>query len=282
MACTTRGQLTWGLGDPDTAQVWFERQRDLPYAGGTSYRQEDADGIGCCHVSRGELAAARRLLTDARPAWISNSLQPLVDLWDGNWERVDALARHVLETSRRTGNRWDEWASHHLAARVLELRDQPARAADELERARQIVQDGGACYFELWVLPNLARTLAQIGRLAEARAHTERCTIIIAAGEDWRGRRGVAETADAVALSFEGRPDEAEYRFASAIATLRQYHLLIDEADALHQWSLALDRAGDHDRAAEKLNAAAELYQAHGAGQPWMRRVQASTRARNR
>jgi DNA-binding SARP family transcriptional activator/tetratricopeptide (TPR) repeat protein len=279
MACTIRGQMTWGLGDPDSAQIWFERGTCLPYVGKTSFRQENADGIGRCHVSRGELATARRLLSDARPAWITHSLQPLVDLWDGNWDRVDGLAKRVLETSRRTGNRWDEWASHHLAARVLGLRDQPARARDELDRARLIVLDGGARYFELWVLPDLARTLAETGRLTEARTHIERCTSIVAAGEDWRGRRGIAEIAEAVVLSFEGRSDEADSRFASAIATLRQHHLLGDEADALHQWARALDRAGDHDRAAEKLEAASELYQAHGAGQPWLRRVRASARA---
>lgn len=279
MACTIRGQMTWGLGDPDAAQVWFERGRELPYAGKTSFRQENADGIGRCHVSRGELATARRLLSDARPTWITHSLQPLVDLWDGNWERVDALAGHVLQTSRRTGNRWDQWASHHLAARVLELSDNPARAADELERARVIVQDGGARYFELWVLPDLARVLAETGQLDEARKHIERCTAIIALGEDWRGRRGISEIADAVVLSFEGRHEEAHSRFASAIATVRRYRLLTEEADALHQWGLALDRAGGREQATEKLDAAAQLYQAHGAGEPWLRRIRGISRA---
>jgi tetratricopeptide (TPR) repeat protein len=277
MACTIRGQMTWGLGDPDGAQVWFERLATLPYAGKTSFRQENADGIGRCHVSRGELASARRLLSDARPAWITHSLQPLVDLWDGNWQRVDALARHVLETSRRTGNRWDEWASHHLAARVLQLRGELARAADELENARLIVQDGGARYFEMWVLPDLARALAETGRVAEARAHADRCATIITAGEDWYGRRGIVEVAEAVVLSFEGRPQEANSQFASAVATLRRHHLLTDEADALHQWGLAMDRDNDHDGASEKLQDAAELYRTHGAGQAWLRRVEAAT-----
>src|SRR3712207_8835467 len=43
-----------------------------------------------CHASRGELDSARRLLPDARGAWITHSLQPLVDLWDGNWDGVAA------------------------------------------------------------------------------------------------------------------------------------------------------------------------------------------------
>ena len=57
---------------------------------------------------------ARSLLSDAKPTWITHSLEPLLDLWEGSWGRVEALAQRVLETSRRTENRWDEWASHHL------------------------------------------------------------------------------------------------------------------------------------------------------------------------
>ncbi|MBL7524433.1 AAA family ATPase, partial [Frankia sp. CNm7] len=122
MALQIRGQMTWGLGDPDRAQAYFEQLFGLPYAGETAHRQVFADGIGRCHMSRGELAQARALLSDARPTFFTHSLAPLVDLWEGNWDRVEALAGQVLETSRRTANRWDEWAAHHLAARVLSAR----------------------------------------------------------------------------------------------------------------------------------------------------------------
>src|SRR5215207_6434006 len=104
MALNIRGQLTWGLGAPDEAQEFFERPLRLTYVGATSYRQQIADGVGRCHASRGELTEARLLLSDARPSWITHSLGPLVDLWDGTWEQVELLARRVLETSRRTGN----------------------------------------------------------------------------------------------------------------------------------------------------------------------------------
>jgi DNA-binding SARP family transcriptional activator/tetratricopeptide (TPR) repeat protein len=278
MAFHIRGQMTWGLGDPDRAQGFFERLLGLSYAGETAYGQQLADGIGRCHMSRGELAPTRALLSDAKPTWITHSLQPLVDLWEGNWDRVEALARRVLETSRRTGNRWDEWASHHLAARLLSLRGQPERAAESLERARRIVDEGGARYFELWVLPDLARAKAETGRLDEARAHVDRCREIIAGGEDWRGRRAIADVAEAVVLSFEERPDEADARFASALDTLRNFKLVADEADALQQWALALARAGERSRAAEKLEAAADFYRRHGAGAAWLKRLEGDTR----
>ena len=125
---------------------------------------------------------ARSLLSDAKPTWITHSLEPLLDLWEGSWGRVEALAQRVLETSRRTENRWDEWASHHLAARVSYLRGELDLATEALERAREIVLDGGARYFEMWVLPDLARASAETGRLREARAHVERCPEIVAGG----------------------------------------------------------------------------------------------------
>jgi DNA-binding SARP family transcriptional activator/tetratricopeptide (TPR) repeat protein len=275
MGLNMRGQLTWGLGAPDEAQAFFERSVNLPYVGKTAYRQETADGLGRCHASRGEMAEARRLLSDARPAWITHSLGPLVDLWDGRSDEVAALAERVLATSRRTGNRWDEWASHHLAARVHQLRGELEPAAERLERARAIVVDGGAVYFELWVLPDLARVCAESGRREEARGHVERCREIVRGGEDWRGRAGLAELAEAVVLAHEGRIDEASTVFARAHGRLERYRLRADEADALHQWGRALTRVGATAEAAERLHRALEIYRRRGAGAPWLRAVEA-------
>jgi DNA-binding SARP family transcriptional activator/ATP/maltotriose-dependent transcriptional regulator MalT len=273
MATNMPGQLTWGLGDPDAAQAFVERPLRLPYVGKTAYRQQIADGVGRCHASRGEIAEARALLSDAKPTWITHSLKPLLDLWDGDWDAVDSLATQVLETSRRTGNRWDEWASYHLAARVASLRGEHAHAGELLEDALAIVVDGGARYFEMWVRPDLARVLVESGRLDEARAHLARCREIMSAGEDWRGRVGHVELAEAVVLG-------AEDRFTPAVATLRRYKLRVDEADALHQWGCALERAGDASGAAEKRDAALEIYLRHGAGAPWLERVRRGARAR--
>jgi tetratricopeptide (TPR) repeat protein len=125
----------------------------------------------------------------------------------------------------------------------------------------------------LWVLPDLARVRAETGRPDAARAHVERCRAIVAAGEDWRGRAALVELAEAVVLSFEERPDEADARFESALETLRRFGLPPDEADGLHEWGLALARAGDRSRAAEKLDAAADVYARHGAGAAWLERV---------
>ena len=273
MASNIRGQMTWGIGDPDAGQRFLERAGALPYAQNTARRAETADGIGRCHAARGEMDAARRLLSDARPAWVTHSLEPLIGLWSGDWDRVDALAARVIDTSRRNGNRWDEWASDHLAARVAYLRDDHARAAELLERALEIVAGGGADYFATWVLPDLARVRAEAGRVEEARAALEPCRAILDRGEDWRGRAGVVALADAVVLSAEDRPDDAAARFAAAHTTLTRFGLVGEQAECLHEWGRALARAGDTRAAAEKLGRALAAYRSAGAGAPWLERV---------
>jgi tetratricopeptide (TPR) repeat protein len=280
MATSIGGQMRWGLGDPDAAQRVIERPSTLPYTDETAFRQHLADSVGRCHVSRGEVAEARALVSDAKPVWATHSLKPLIDLWNGDWEAVAALAAQVLATSRRTGNRWDEWASHHIAARVHSLRGEPAAAADALERARRIVVDGGARYFEMWVLPDLARAQVDLGNVGEARVHVDRVREICAGGEDWRGRRGTADIAESVVLSAEGRHDEAAACFAGAFETLRRYKLRTDEADCLHEWGLALMRAGERAGALEKLDAAEGIYRDGGAGAPWLERIEAARAVR--
>ena len=282
MGLNIRGQMSWGLGSPDEAEGYFEGHMNLPYAGKTDYRHETADGVGRCFFSRGELAEARRLLPDARPAWVTHALKPLIDLWDGRWDEVGALAASALATSRGNGNRWDEWASHHLAARVEQLRGEGERAAGELRDALAIVAPGGAAYFELWVQIDLVRVEAANGRLEAARQHLERCREIVGNGEDWRGRGGQVELAAAVLAAAEGEIDAADAAFAAALAILERLRLVGDRADALHQWGRALAAAGARPEAAEKLEAALELYRDHGAGQAWTSRIEADLQTAER
>ena len=274
MALNIRGQFAWGLRDPDDAQREFERQLSLSYMRDSGYTGDRADGIGRCYISRGDLGGARRHMPEARAAWISHSVRPLVYLWEGRWNDALALARRGLATSRTSANRWDEWSAQHLIGHVLRLRGELEPAVEALEQARRIVQEGGAPYFETWVLPDLARALAELGRVDEARTHVERCGEILDGGEDWRGRHATAGVAEAVLLSLEDRPDEADARFESTLQTARRYRLIPDEADALYQRGRALLRAGDR-AGAEMAEAAAEIYARHGAGRPWLDAVAA-------
>jgi len=271
MAANIRGQFTWGIGAPDEAQAHFERPLRLPYVGNVAYRRQIADGIGRCHASRGEIDAARQYLADAKPTWVTHSLKPVLDLWDGDLRAADALASRTLETSRRTGNRWDEWASRQLAARVRQLRGELGAAVELLDAALAIVVDGGAPYFELWVRPDLARALAELERVEDAREHADRCRAIVGAGEDWRGRAGVVALADAVVLAHEGRTADAARGFEEGRAVLAHHGLAGEEADLLHEWGRLLE-------APERLDEAAELYRRHHAGSVWLERVEADRR----
>jgi DNA-binding SARP family transcriptional activator/tetratricopeptide (TPR) repeat protein len=234
MSSNTRGQLTWGLGAPDEAQAYFERPLRLPYVGHTSYRHEIADGVGRCHCSRGEIDAARRLVTDARPTWITHSLKPLLDLYDGRLDEVTRLADDVLETSRRTGNRWDEWAAHHLAARADARRGNHDLAIRRLEEGLAIVVDGGAKYFELWVRADLVHALVAAGRVSEAGEHLRLCQAITGNGEDWRARAGHVLLAEAAVTAASSGPEAAEPLLARAQEIFSRYRLAGTDVDIPH------------------------------------------------
>jgi tetratricopeptide (TPR) repeat protein len=266
MASNISGQFTWGLGAPDDAQGHFERPLRLPYAERGAYRRQIADGIGRCHASRGELEAARAQLAEAQPSWISHSLQPVLQLWDGDLEAAEALALRTLETSRRTGNRWDEWASGRLIAHVWGLRGEWDAAIQPLQEALGIVVEGGATYFELEVRADLARVLAEAGRVGEAREHADRCLEVLARGEDWRGRAGAIAAADAIVLAHEGRRQEALQAFARGREVLGRHGLALELADLLHHWGRLLAEP-------ERLDEAAALLRRHGAGRFWLERV---------
>lgn len=274
LASNMSGQLSWGLGDPSGAQAFFERALAVPYIERTAYRQTMADGIGRCHLLRGELAQARAMLADAKPSWFSHSLKPLVDLWEGSWEEAGRLADEVLATGLRTGNRWDEQAALRIAALVSALRDRPDEAADLFERSLEIVVAGESPYFELWIRPDLARALAEAGRVEAARPHVDRCREILAGGEDWRGRAGLVAAAEAAVAARSGRLGEANALFTNAIETLERYRLHLDRADAMHQWGRALLDVGECGEAEEKFDAALATLDRLGVGEPLRERVE--------
>jgi hypothetical protein len=85
--------------------------------------------------------------------------------------------------------------------------------------------------------------------------------------------------AEACLRAAEGETDAADAAFGRARAAFEAQRQAGDAADALHQWGRALARAGAGPEAAERLEQAAELLRRHGAGAPWLARVEADRAA---
>ena len=73
----------------------------------------------------------------------------------------------------------------------------------------------------------------------------------------------------------QGGYEHAEPLFVKAADIHRRYRAPFEEAETLHYWARVLLAAGDRVRALQKLDGATELYRRHGAGEPWLQRVQA-------
>lgn len=94
----------------------------------------------------------------------------------------------------------------------------------------------------------------------------------------WRSRVGDVELARAMVDAADDELDAAERGFAAAVDVFREYAMVWQEAEAWLRWGLALQGRGD-GRAAEKLDAAAEIYDRHRAGPAWPERVARSRAA---
>jgi tetratricopeptide (TPR) repeat protein len=125
------------------------------------------------------------------------------------------------------------------------------------------------------VRPELALVYLEMRQQEDAVAQVSRCREVTGS-EDWRGLGGHLARAEAAVATGEGKLDAALAGFESAVTIFRKYALPWEEADTLQRWGRALTAAGQNDRAAEKFDAAIEIYRRHGAGQRWIDRVEAA------
>ena len=271
MALNIRGQFTWGLRDPDGAQAHVRAPARARLHGRHGYAQERADGIGRCHISRGDLAAARRLLPDARTAWISHSLAPLVDLWEGRWDEAEALARSGPGDEPAHGQplgrvgRAAPGRPRAAPARRARAGGRGARAGarDRARRRRPLLRDLGAARPR----PRARRRLAAPRRRAPTSSAAARSSPAARTGAD-----GTPPPASPrrVVLSARGPAGRGRRRVRLGAGDGAALRAAPDEADALHQrappWPAPATAAG----AAELDAAAAELYARHGAGPAWL------------
>jgi hypothetical protein len=114
----------------------------------------------------------------------------------------------------------------------------------------------------------------EAGRPDRAEVHLQVYRDILAQGEDWSGRAGLAARSEGRLAAAQQRPFAPH--FEKAVAIFKRYSLPLEEADTLSSWGSALLATGNRAAADARFDAAIDLYRRHGAGQRWIDRVDAA------
>jgi len=136
--------------------------------------------------------------------------------------------------------------------------------------------------FELNARSEMALMLTKRGHPEAALEQVKRCREIVSSGEDFRGLLGRAALADAVTAANLGQHESAEERFSAAVKNLVRYDLPWERAQAERLWGEARLMAGDSAGAAERFDAAIEIYRRHEAGATWVNTVEEEKRSASR
>ncbi|HZQ35285.1 MAG TPA: LuxR C-terminal-related transcriptional regulator, partial [Dehalococcoidia bacterium] len=275
-ATSWRGHWALFLGDPNDAVVWFCRGLAGPGIEPASVAARNLTrNLAVARVLSGELAEARRLPPAAREQPLTAlSAEPWLAWADGDWELGAAQWSALLEQARRTGDRWGQMAAGNALAALQRVCGEPAAAEASLDEVLRATADG-FLVGELRARALLALLCAADGRLDAARKQLARCRAILANGEDWRGLAGHVALAEASLAAAGGQIDLASRAFDRALANFRRYALVWEEAEALlcrGRWLLAEAERG---QAQACFAAARQLYRRIGAGDAWLRRLEA-------
>jgi tetratricopeptide (TPR) repeat protein len=262
----------WLSGGPHVTIRWVDRELSKPrVAQAPGQRQILAAYRSQAQFALGNSEEAIRDQSDIRP----NSrvdIQWLLNLSRGEWEQGADSAIRDYESRRIAGNRWVMSMSSAVQGNFLRLLGRP-EAEGVLLRAIEL------CQFqhlplELDQRAFIARFYCEMGRVADALPHLDRCHEILANGEDWGAAIGLVAFANGVVAGAGGSSTlEFDVHFEQAVDVFRRYETVWNEAEALHEWGRALVATGEKARAIAKFEAALEIYRRTGAGERWMNRV---------
>ena len=276
-----RSDLALYLGDPRDGYAW--RQRELASSRVAPGRRRGIlSGMAVASAEAGDLVEAARLQAEA--GWQGlDHLQslypvPLIAFRSGDWERSRAMWTEALERHRRTGSRLCEADFACWLARMDRVQGDPHAAEQRLGEALAIGIEAPSQMIELWTRPELAILCAQDGRHAEAEDHVGRCRAILAAGEEWRGLAGRVALAEAILASSVANWELAEREFDRAVSSFARWTLPWSKAEAYSVWGSTLAAAGRWPLAVQHFDAARAIYQDHGAGESWLKYVDALQR----
>ncbi len=253
------GWFTQMLGDPRSARIWFELERNRPINAHSPFRLQLFSFLSDnTYFDEGQLDEVRRRI--GAEHW---GIRHLVG---GEWEIVTALQEAAAEQSERLGDRngrlnWNIGlgGAYHL------LGDYP-RGIAHLQHGLDNGDRGPVVLHEMRARPLLARLHVSMNQLDAAAKELDRCHQIVAAGEDWRGLAGDVARAEAVVAAARGDLDIADRQFEAALAIHQKYHLALEKPVTQWNWGQALAGFGDRVRSAEKFDAAVEIYRSLGVG----------------
>jgi tetratricopeptide (TPR) repeat protein len=268
------------LMDPAQAEAWVNRELGKPRitkAQASFVEKSLSEHLGLAQILMGNLAQAEGLVarSPARPLFGGYSLKEHLAFYMGDWPGAEILLAQSTNEQVRAHVPLQFCIRSLMAARLLRLQGRPLEAESILEKILAMLPTGPGALIEMAARHELALDCAGSGRLVQAQVHLARCCEIMAAGEDWRGLAGCVARAEGALAAAQGRFREADDRFAQSVEIFRRYQVPFEEAETLHYWGRAQLLAGDQRIALEKLDAAADLYRRHGAGERWLDRVQA-------
>lgn len=258
VGAAVRTAASGNLADPKDVEAWADREL-------ASGRHDQAPGLrvlllqqkAYALLDQGRLAEVRRLAAEVPLGAAGGYL-----LWcEGDWGGAEQWLRDELERDRRAGFTWVVFNAPRRLGLLRALQRRFEEAVASYEDALAALGPAGQMDARAWVHAEIAVALAGLGRLGEARAHTETCRGLLLPGEDYRGLGGYVALAEAVVT-----PDEAEARFTSALQTFQGLHLPWFEAQAFEEW-------GRKTRRPELLDRALDIYERIGAGQAWLDRA---------
>jgi len=195
---------------------------------------QDTAGVGFYYVRRGEWAKAREHLERCIAVF-------------GDRNNIAAVLGCTLTLG-----------GLHLA------QGEHVKAEGLLLKSLDIWQAGGNVLCELWVLPLLGELYVRMGQPARGAEYVDRGFELLKPEQNWYGLPAPMYTAKGMLASNNKNWDEAEKSFETAVEINRRYQLPWDEAKALYGWGLmhrARGKAGDREKARERLGSALEIFQ---------------------
>lgn len=276
----TRFQSAWmaetiafNLLAADEARAWIDRVIDEPWLHNAPIPSAVARAQQAwVSALQGRLDVVRAGADD--PLVAQQGVGGMRHLVDGDRARaVDTWSTH-LERGTRRGNFWDHYPPHAWMAHAQLRLGDPHDALPHVDALLDPPIGEVSTIVQVWSRPTATLASLRLGDLEEARRQLASSRAALAQCRDVRGLGGlVAMAAGALAAAGADRT-ATDAEFGTAIRDHARTGTRWFQAWSWHEWGHCLARLGDVDAAAERFDAARDLYEAMKCGQPWITSVE--------